>query len=98
MSAITNRRRSIPIRIWCVGGHDSELRIPFIERIRTLGVSATALTSGPAAPFATAGIPVVPYRLDRFVSPLADLATLSSLAALGRRDPPDLIQTFDTKP
>jgi glycosyltransferase involved in cell wall biosynthesis len=86
------------IRIWCVGGHDSELRIPFLEQIRALGVAATALTSGPIAPFAAAGIPVVAYRLHRFVHPWADLATLASLAKLGRQNPPDLIQTFDTKP
>lgn len=91
-------RRGGAMHIWCVGGHDSELRIPFLQQIRALGVMVTALTSGPTAPFLAAEIPVMTYRLHRFVHPWADLATLASLAELGRQNPPDLVQTFDTKP
>ena len=94
---VAGTKTSTP-HLWCVGGVDSELRIPFLLRLRALGMAVTALTSGPTMPFSEAGISSIAYRLHRFANPIADLATISNLARLAALSPPDLVQTFDTKP
>lgn len=98
MIPVAKRNFTTAPHLWCVGGVDSELRIPFLLRLQAQGMAVTALTSGPTAPFASVGLRSIGYRLERYVNPFADLATISRLAQLGAVAPPDLIQTFDTKP
>lgn len=98
MTPATWRSSASAPHLWCVGGVDSELRIPFLLRLQEQGMTVTAVTSGPTAPFASVGLRSMGYRLHRYANPFADLATISHLAQLGTLAPPDLIQTFDTKP
>lgn len=98
LTPVAKRNSTTAPHLWCVGGVDSELRIPFLLRLQDLGMAVTAVTSGPTAPFASVGLRTIGYRLDRYINPWADLATISGLARLGAAAPPDLVQTFDTKP
>lgn len=82
----------------CVGGEDHNLRVPFMLALREAGFRVTAAGTGDAAPFGLAGLDYRPFRFDRFVDPLADLATIRGLAKLLVDLRPDLVQSFDTKP
>lgn len=82
----------------CVGGEDHNLRVPFMLALREAGFRVTAVGTGDAAPFGLAGLDYRPFRFDRFVDPLADLATIRGLAKLLVDLRPDLVQSFDTKP
>lgn len=82
----------------CVAGEDHHLRIPFMLALRGKGFRVTAAGTGEAAPFERAGLDYRPFRFDRFVNPLADLAAVRCLAKLFAELRPDLVQSFDTKP
>jgi glycosyltransferase involved in cell wall biosynthesis len=82
----------------CIGGEDHHLRIPFLLALLDRGMKVTAAGTGDGAPFARAGLDYHSFHLDRFVNPLADLATIKSLTGLIADIRPDLVQCFDTKP
>jgi glycosyltransferase involved in cell wall biosynthesis len=81
-----------------VGGEDHDLRIPFMLLLREQGFHVTAAGSGDAAPFARAGIGFYEFRFERFMHPLADLASIRNLHELLARVRPDIVQTCDVKP
>jgi glycosyltransferase involved in cell wall biosynthesis len=81
-----------------VGGEDNNLRIPFILAVRERGFRVVAASSGDAAPFRAAEIDFIPFRFERFVSPMADWRTLRDLAGILRELQPDIAQGFDSKP
>jgi glycosyltransferase involved in cell wall biosynthesis len=80
-----------------IGGEDHNLRIPAMVALRDQGFRITAAGTGDPGPFRDAGLPFEPYRLERFVAPLADWNTCKELALLMRRLAPDVVQSFDSK-
>jgi glycosyltransferase involved in cell wall biosynthesis len=80
-----------------IGGEDHNLRIPAMVALRDQGFRITAAGTGDPAPFRDAGLPFEPYRLERFLAPLADWNTCQELARLMRRLAPDIVQSFDSK-
>jgi glycosyltransferase involved in cell wall biosynthesis len=84
--------------LFYISGEDHHLRIPFMLAIREQGFRITAAGTGDPAPFAQAGLDYRPFRFDRFVNPLADLAAIKTLSRLLTDVRPDLVQSFDTKP
>jgi glycosyltransferase involved in cell wall biosynthesis len=86
------------IHLLCIGGEDHNLRIPFLLALRDRGFRITAAGTGDPAPFADAGLDYHLFHFDRFINPLADTTTLSSLAKLISDVRPDVVQSFDTKP
>ena len=84
--------------LFYISGEDHHLRIPFMLAIREQGFRITAAGTGDPVPFAQAGLDYRPFRFDRFVSPLADLAAIKTLSRLLTDVRPDLVQSFDTKP
>jgi glycosyltransferase involved in cell wall biosynthesis len=89
--------RGLSQHLLCIGGEDHHLRIPFLLALLDHGMKVTAAGTGDGGPFARAGLDYHSFRLDRFVNPLADLATIKSLAGLIADIQPDLVQCFDTK-
>jgi glycosyltransferase involved in cell wall biosynthesis len=81
-----------------VGGEDHYLRIPFLLRLREHGFRVAAAGSGDSAPFAKSGIDFHSFSFERFVSPIADRASVRNLAQLFKELRPELVQSFDTKP
>jgi glycosyltransferase involved in cell wall biosynthesis len=86
------------LSLLCIGGEDHHLRIPFLLALADRGVKVIAAGTGDGTPFARATIEYHPFRFDRFVNPVADLAAISRLKGLIADVRPDLIQCFDTKP
>jgi glycosyltransferase involved in cell wall biosynthesis len=84
--------------VFCIGGEDHHLRIPFMLLLRQHGFGVSAAGSGDPAPFARAGMDFHPFQFKRFVNPLADLAAIRTLSELLKRVRPDIAQTYDTKP
>jgi glycosyltransferase involved in cell wall biosynthesis len=82
----------------CIAGEDHHLRIPFMLALSERGFRLTAAGTGDPAPFAQAGIDYRPYYFDRFLNPLGDLATITTLSRLLTDVRPDLAHSFDTKP
>lgn len=82
----------------CIGGEDHALRIPFLLALRECGFRVSAAATADPAPFVKAGIDYHPFRFERFVSPLADLAARKALATLIAGMRPQIVQSFDTKP
>ena len=108
MSALVARQASEPhaeralrtqpgSHLLCVGGEDHELRIPFLLALRGHGFRITAAGTGPADPFARAGVEYRPFRFDRFVNPWADWIAVNALARIIGDVRPDVVQSFDTK-
>jgi glycosyltransferase involved in cell wall biosynthesis len=85
-------------RVWHVGGDDVDLRIPLLVRLRAAGFDVAAVGSGSPGPFEAARIPYHGYDLVAGMEPLADLRARGQLRALMRRERPDLVHAFDTKP
>jgi glycosyltransferase involved in cell wall biosynthesis len=79
-------------------GEDHHLRIPFLLALREQGFRVTAAGTGDPAPFERAGLDYRAFRFDRFVNPLADLASIKTLSGLLASVRPDLVQSYDTKP
>jgi glycosyltransferase involved in cell wall biosynthesis len=84
--------------LFCVGGEDHFLRLPFLRAMTARGFRVSAAGTGDAAPFEQSGIVYHRYQLERFVDPLADWSTIRRLAVLIAQLRPQLIQSFDTKP
>jgi glycosyltransferase involved in cell wall biosynthesis len=88
----------LSLHLLYISGEDHHLRIPFMLALREQGFQVTAAGTGDAAPFERGGLDYRPFRFDRFVNPLADLAAIKSLSRLLADVRPDLVQSFDTKP
>jgi glycosyltransferase involved in cell wall biosynthesis len=84
--------------VLCIGGEDHNLRIPFLLALRERGFRVTAAGTGDPAPFSRAGLAYSPFRFERFVNPLADIAAVRTLSKLIRELGPEVVQSFDTKP
>ena len=82
----------------CVGGEDHALRIPFLLALRRRGFRIAAAGTGDPRAFESAGIDYWPYRFDRFLNPLADVAGIRALKAILDTVRPNIAQSFDTKP
>jgi glycosyltransferase involved in cell wall biosynthesis len=85
-------------RLLCIGGEDHHLRIPFLQELSRAGWHVSAAGTGDPTPFARAGLCYHPIRFQRFISPLADRASVRQLRELLDRTGPDIVQSFDTKP
>jgi glycosyltransferase involved in cell wall biosynthesis len=81
-----------------IAGEDHHLRIPFMLALREHGFRVTAAGTGDPDPFVRAGLDYRPFGFDRFINPLADLATIKTLSRVLTDVRPDLVQTCDTKP
>jgi glycosyltransferase involved in cell wall biosynthesis len=84
--------------VWCVGGDDLALRLPFLCALRSAGLNVEAVGTGASDPFAQAGIRFHWYPLNRELAPWADLRSLTRLRALAAAFRPAIIHGFDTKP
>ncbi|SHG42976.1 glycosyltransferase family 4 protein [Bradyrhizobium erythrophlei] len=84
--------------LFCVGGEDHHLRIPFLIALRQRGFRVTAAGTGDPSPFSRAEIEYRQYQFDRFDAHTFPRSELRCLARLVRDVQPDLIQAFDTKP
>jgi glycosyltransferase involved in cell wall biosynthesis len=84
--------------VLCIGGEDHAFRIPFLLALQQRGFRVSAAATADPAPFASAGIEYHPFRFDRFIAPLADLATRKALKTLIADVRPEIVQSFDTKP
>jgi glycosyltransferase involved in cell wall biosynthesis len=85
-------------RVLLVGGSDHALRIPFLLRLRTLGVQVVAAGTGDAGPFEQADVPFKHYHFDRLVNPGADWRATKAVRRIIEDVRPDIVQSFDTKP
>jgi glycosyltransferase involved in cell wall biosynthesis len=97
-AAWAEEHASLSPHLLYVSGEDHHLRIPFMLAMRERGFRITAAGTGDPAPFARAGLDYCPFRFNRFVNPLADLAAIKTLSRLVADVRPDLVQSFDTKP
>ena len=80
-----------------LGGEDHNLRLPFMQAMRSKGYRVTAAASGDPAPFAKAGIDYRHFAFARFVNPLADWRAVRSLSKLLDSVDADVAHCFDTK-
>ena len=85
-------------KVWCLGGEDIHLRMPFFRKLAGLGFDVTVLGSGEAEPFARHGLPYIRYPLRRFLNPGADVRSLREIVRLVGAHRPDVVHGFDTKP
>ena len=85
-------------RVWCLGGVDLDLRIPFFEALRAVGFQVEAVGSGDPVPFANARIPFYPYELSRGLAPYSDARALVQLIRLAKHHRPRIFHGFDMKP
>lgn len=89
---------SLTRRVLCIGGEDHHLRIPFMLELQQAGYQVTAGGTGNIEPFRRAQLEYEPFFFHRFVTPLADLATIRQIRAIFDRVQPAIVQSFDTKP
>jgi glycosyltransferase involved in cell wall biosynthesis len=94
---LTAERNGRP-RVWHVGGSDVDLRIPLLKRVREAGFDVAAVGSGSPEPFVAASIPYFGYDLRPGLGLLAELRARGQLRALLRRERPDIVHAFDTRP
>lgn len=98
VTAYTREMASDHAHLLYISGEDHHFRIPFMLALRERGFRVTAAGTGDPRPFERAGIDFHRFDFDRFVNPLADLETISSLSQLLADIRPDIVQTCDTKP
>lgn len=82
-----------------IGGPDVSARIELMNLLRS-DFRLSALGSEPRAAerFQEAGFRYQSYLMARRVNPVSDFLTFSQLFRLFRRERPDIVHTFDTKP
>lgn len=85
-------------KVWCLGGEDSHLRIPFCAKLIEAGLEVTAVGTGKPAPFVDRNIPYLGYELDRFFDLAGNWRAFGRLAGLIGEHKPDIVHGFDTKP
>ena len=90
---------SKPYRVALVGGPDVDARLDLM-RILARDFEVVAYGSSPdlARAFGAQGFEYHWYPLSRRVNPFADLRTITHLRSHFRRQQPDIVHTFDTKP
>jgi glycosyltransferase involved in cell wall biosynthesis len=84
--------------VLCVGGEDHQLRIPFLRELVRAGARISAAGTAEPGPFIRAGLDYWPIQFNRFVSPVADRATIRQLREVLGQVRPHIVQSFDTKP
>jgi glycosyltransferase involved in cell wall biosynthesis len=84
--------------LFCFGGEDHHLRIPFLTALRERGFRVTAAGTGDSGPFSRAGLTYHQYEFDRFDAHSFPRKEMVRLGELVRAVRPDIIQSFDTKP
>jgi len=86
------------LHLFCIGGEDHNLRIPFLLALRDRGFHISTAGTGDPAPFAGLGLGYHAFRFERFINPLADGTAIRTLNGLIAGVRPDIVQSFDTKP
>jgi len=84
--------------LFCFGGEDHHLRIPFLNALQECGFRVTVAGTGDPLPFSRAGLPYHQYTFDRFDAHTFPRRELRRLAELIGAVRPDVVQSFDTKP
>jgi glycosyltransferase involved in cell wall biosynthesis len=84
--------------LFCLGGEDHHLRIPFLTALKERGFRITAAGTGDLRPFSCAALPYHQYEFDRFDAHTFPHRAIRRLSELLRAVRPDIIQSFDTKP
>jgi len=84
--------------LFCFGGEDHHLRIPFLTALKECGFRVTVAGTGDPLPFSRADLPYHQYTFDRFDTHTFPSREIRRLAELVRAVRPDIIQSFDTKP
>lgn len=77
-----------------VAGEDCHLRLPFINKLRALGLNVALCGSNPSF---DQGDEYFFFGLSRFFSPFKDLRTIFQLYSIFRNYKPDIVHAFDTK-
>ena len=86
------------IKVWCLGGEDSHLRLSYCVKLIEAGIEVTAVGTGDPEPFEQRGVPYLGYHLDRFFDLAGNWRSFTDLSALIKRHRPDIVHGFDTKP
>ena len=84
--------------LFCFGGEDHHLRIPFLNALRERGFRITVAGTGDPRLFSRSDLPYHQYAFDRFDTHTFPSREMRRLAELVREVKPDIIQSFDTKP
>lgn len=84
--------------VWHIGGDDVHKRIPLLHALKDRGFNVAAVGSEDSSGFQAQDIPYFRYNLNRKLTPWSDLRSCSELSALFKRQKPDVVHGFDTKP
>jgi len=84
--------------LFCFGGEDHHLRLPFLTALTKRGFRITVAGTGDSEPFARSGLPYHRYAFDRFDTHTFPRKEMRQIGELVRSVRPDIIQSFDTKP
>jgi glycosyltransferase involved in cell wall biosynthesis len=91
-------RRARPL-VWLVGGPDVDARIDLMQALsRDFEVWAVGTDPGLAASFAQSELRFLHYRMSRGANLALDAYGLWQLVRMFRKERPDVVHTFDTKP
>jgi len=85
-------------RLCFVGGDDVRFRIPLLSTLRDMGFRVAAIGSDDSRHFASADIDYYRYGLKQKFSPQNDLRTVRLLRHWFSSHPPDIVNSFTTKP
>lgn len=86
------------MKIFLAGGEDVHMRLPRMRKLRDLGHQVAAIGSGKADAFRKDGFVFYPYSLKRNFDLAADWQSYRELTEIFRREQPDIVHAFDTKP
>ena len=84
--------------LFCFGGEDHHLRIPFLAALKECGFRVTVAGTGDPLPFSRSGLTYHQYAFDRFDAHTFPSREIRRLAELVRTVRPNIVQSFDTKP
>jgi len=84
--------------LFCFGGEDHHLRIPFLSALIERGFRVTVAGTGDPRLFSRSDLPYHQYAFDRFDAHTFPSREMRRLTELVREVKPDIIQCFDTKP
>jgi glycosyltransferase involved in cell wall biosynthesis len=91
-------RRARPL-VWLVGGPDVDARIDLMNALsRDFEVCAAGTDAGLAPLFAQSELRFLHYRMSRGANLALDVYGMWQLVRMCRKDRPDIVHTFDTKP
>jgi glycosyltransferase involved in cell wall biosynthesis len=80
-----------------VGGEDHNLRIPFMNALRSRGYKITVAATGDPEPFLRSGFAFRRFQFNRFFDLRSDWRATQALKALLRDVDADIAHSFDTK-